>query len=410
MSRDRVSQVIFDYATQIGGARETDASLRLNADMARDLMGAERCSIWLLDHKAHQLWTKVAHGVGEIRIAMGQGIVGAAIEANEVVVVNDTSKDERFLKPAPGAFLPSNMVVIPLRGADGKVIGAIQVMNKPGGFEQEDVDLLGLAATYSGSALETQMLREEAVAARLLQKELDIAKNVQERLFPQSLPKIPGLECEAYCRPAKSVGGDYYDFITMPDGSLFFTLGDVSGKGIGAAVLMASIQASIRTQTVKLFDSIAELVSVFNKAIYSFSLSDKYSTLFCGHYLPETRELRYVNAGQARPMLYKVSTGVVEELDSSGFPVGLLPMAMYEHGTVVLEPGDVMVSFSDGLSEATNEAGDMWSEHDVRREFQARATLGAKELLHGLIEAADGFAGAAEQADDMTVMVLKVVG
>lgn len=407
MARDRISQVIFDYATRIGGARETDATLRLNADMARDLVGADRCSIWLVDRKARQLWTKVAHGVEEIRIGLGQGIVGAAIDRNEAIVVNDTAKDERFLRPAPGAYVTENMVAMPLVGAEGNVIGAIQVMNKPGGFAQEDVDLLGLAASYSASTLETQQLRAEAEAARLLQKELEIAKNVQERLFPQSLPQIAGYACAAYCRPAKSVGGDYYDFVSMTDGSLFFTLGDVSGKGIGAAVLMASIQASIRTQTVKPFPSLADLVGTFNQAVYSFSMSDKYSTLFCARLEPETGELEFVNAGQARPMVFRAADGGVEELDGGGFPIGLLPMARYEAGRTRLETGDVLLCFSDGVSEATNEAGEMWSEHDVRRKLEGCGGLGVEQVLKTVLSAADEFAGNAEQSDDMTLVVLR---
>lgn len=411
MSNDRVSRVIFQYATQIGGARETDASLRLNANMARDLVGADRCSIWLVDNKAGQLWTKVAHGVPEIRIAMGQGIVGASIAQNESIVVNDTSSDPRFLnRPGQtGGYVVHSMVVLPLRGADGAVIGALQALNKPGGFSQEDVDLLGLAAAYSGSTLETQILREEAEAARLLQKEMEIAKEVQQRLFPQSPQPIPGLDYAAYCRPAKSVGGDYYDFIPMPDGSFFFTLGDVSGKGVAAAVLMASIQASIRSQTVALFDSLAALLGNFNKAVYSFSMEDRYSTLFCGHLDASMRRLTYVNAGQVRPLLHRAATQKIERLGTGGLPVGLLPMAEYDQGEVTLETGDALLCFSDGISEATNSKGEMWDETVVRAFLTANHHQPAAALIQSLVAAADTFTGDAEQFDDLTAMAIKAV-
>ncbi|MEP7362532.1 MAG: GAF domain-containing SpoIIE family protein phosphatase [Acidobacteriota bacterium] len=411
MSNDRVSRVIFEYATQIGGARETDASLRLNASMARDLVGADRCSIWLIDTKAGQLWTKVAHGVPEIRIPMGQGIVGAAIAQNETIVVNDTSRDSRFLnRPGQtGGYVVESMVVLPLRGTDGGVIGALQALNKPGGFSQEDVDLLGLAAAYSGSALETQLLREEAESARLLQKEMEIAQEVQQRLFPQSPAPIAGLNYSAYCRPAKSVGGDYYDFIPMPDGSFFFTLGDVSGKGVAAAVLMASIQASIRSQTVAVFDSLATLLSNFNKAVYSFSMEDRYSTLFCGHLDASMRQLTYVNAGQVRPLLHRAATGTIERLSAGGLPVGLLPMAEYDQGHVTLETGDALLCFSDGISEATNSNGDMWDEKVVRAFLAEHHAESAEDLIRSLVAAADNFTGDAEQFDDLTAMAIKAV-
>ncbi|MBS1826708.1 MAG: SpoIIE family protein phosphatase [Acidobacteria bacterium] len=406
MRADVVSKVIFEYATKIGSARETDASLRLNADMARDLVGADRCSIWLIDSKAQQLWTKVAHGVPEIRIPIGQGVVGACIAGKETIVVNDTSLDPRFL--SSGDYAVRSLLAIPLCGADGKVIGALQALNKPGGFTQEDVDLLGLAAAYSASALETQMLREEAEAAKLIRKELEIAHDVQQRLFPQDPPPVPGIDYSAHCRPARSVGGDYFDFIPLDGGGLFFTIGDVSGKGVAAAVLMASIQASIRTQVLSGVSSLASLMETFNRAVYTFSMEDRYSTLFCGLLDASMRKLTYVNAGQVRPVLLRTN-GKMEMLHQGGLPVGLLEEASYEQGEALLETGDIVLGFSDGISEATNERGDMWEEDDVHRLLRQNASLTAKDLVAKLIAEADAFAGDAEQADDLTVVALKAV-
>ena len=147
------------------------------------------------------------------------------------------------------------------------------------------MNLLGLAAAYSASAIETQMLRQKVEASRLLERELEIARSVQERLFPQQLPQCPGLDLAARCRPARAVGGDYYDFIPMPSGELLFTLGDVSGKGVAAAVLMAGIQASIRAQALRPPETLAALVGDFNRAVFSFSTSDKYSTLFAAGWM-----------------------------------------------------------------------------------------------------------------------------
>jgi sigma-B regulation protein RsbU (phosphoserine phosphatase) len=411
MQRDeQISRVIFTYATRIGEARDTDAILKLNADMARDLVGADRCSIWLIDRKNQQLWTKVAHGMDEIRIPMGQGIAGACIEGNETIVVNDTSQDARFFRiSGQGGYQTTSVLAMPLHGSDGEVIGALQALNKPGGFTVEDVNLLGLAAAYSASALESQWLRIEAEAARLVMRELEIARTVQERLFPQDPPVLKGLDYAATCRPAKTVGGDYYDFIAMPGDSLFFTLGDVSGKGIAAAVLMASIQASIRSQVLTPPESFAELMAKFNLAVYSFSMQQKYSTLFCGMLDGDTRRFRYANAGQVSPMLWHASTGKFERLTRGGPPVGLLTFSTYEDGEALLEPGDTLLCYSDGISEATNENGDMWEEDAVEEILRGSSDASASELVERLISAADAFAGAAEQADDMTVVVIKAL-
>src|SRR5579871_2416401 len=210
---DRISSVIFDYAAKIGAARDLDALLELNAGMARDLVGADRCSIWLVNTKTNQLWTKVAQGVRELRIPLGSGLVGACIARNESIVVNDTSLDTRFFKTVDteSGYITRSVLTLPLQGADGTPIGALQLLNKPGGFTKDDVDLLGLCSAYSASTLEEQRLRREAELARLVLQELEIARNVQQHLLPQTLPAIQGLDYAGFCRAAKYVGGDYYD-------------------------------------------------------------------------------------------------------------------------------------------------------------------------------------------------------
>ena len=410
MRADHISRVIFDYAGRIGNVHETGAFLRLNADMARDLVGADRCSIWLIDAAHGELWTTVAHGVPELRIPLGHGLVGAAIRDGVNIVVNDPASDARFLDTgAQSGYETTSLLVIPLRSSDEKVIGALQALNKPGGFLEEDVELLGLAATYAANALETQRLRNEAVAARLVQKEIEIASKVQRHLFPQHLPKVEGLDYAAFCRPARWVGGDYYDFIPLADGSLIMTLGDVAGKGVAAAVLMASIQASIRSQAMHLQGPLSRMMEGFNKAVCSFSTVDKYSTLFLSLLDAGLRKLTYVNAGQVRPMLLRSGDGSLHLLAAGGMPVGLVPAVSYQQGEVLLEPGDVILACSDGVSEAMNSAEEFWDEAQVERVLRANAARPAADIINSLVAAADEFAGGAEQHDDITITVLKVV-
>ncbi len=410
ITTDRISRVIFEYAAKIGAAQDLDALLLLNAGMARDLVGAERCSLWLVDTKNSRLWTKVAHGVEELNIPIGQGLVGACVARNEAILVNDTSRDERFLRSVDieSGYVTTSVLTLPLHGMDGKPMGALQVLNKPGGFCPEDVDLLGLCSAYSASALETQRLRKEAEVAQLLLHELEIARGVQQQLLPQAQLPIPGLEYAGYCRSADFVGGDYYDFLPMPDGGLLFTVGDVSGKGIAAAVLMASIQASLRSQVVRAPVSIAALIGDFNKAVYSFSTEDKYSTLFCGLLDVRARKLTYVNAGQVRPMLLRVADGRIERLDDGGFPLGLLDASEYEQGEVLLQPGDAVVCVSDGISEATNAKGEMWGEREIVKIVRTCSGLSTQKMIDLVVEATDRFTGEAKQADDMTVVAVRM--
>jgi sigma-B regulation protein RsbU (phosphoserine phosphatase) len=407
---ERVSQVIFEYAARIAQEQDTDKLLQLNADMARDLVGADRCSIWLADAKSKQLHTTVAHGVGEIRVDLGHGLVGACVAQAQPVLVNDTSKDDRFLDRVDqgSGYVTQSVLAIPLCSAEGNVIGAFQAVNKPGGFLESDVALLGLAGSYSAAAIETQRLRKEAEAARLFLRELEIAREVQNGLLPPGFPVLHGMDGAAFFRPAKLVGGDYYDFIQTPSGALGFTLGDVSGKGIPAAVLMASIQASLRIPLRKGPQSLTELVSELNDTVHASS-TGRYSTLFCGLVDPRTWHITYVNAGQCAPMLIRRRNHsvVIERLDVGGTPIGLLPSAAYDEGKTVLTSGDLLVCFSDGISEACNAREEFWNESAIADVLRERFGAPAEQVVQAIVTAADSFTGEAEQADDMTVIALR---
>jgi sigma-B regulation protein RsbU (phosphoserine phosphatase) len=410
LQTDRITRVIFEYAARIAGAQDPDVLLELNAGLARDLVAADRCSIWLADTDRGELRTKVAHGMPEIRIPVGQGLVGACIETNETLLVNDTSTDPRFAGGVDkeSGYVTHSVLVIPLHGSGGKVIGALQALNKPGGFSADDVDLLGLAAAYAASAIEAQRLRQETEASRLLYRELEIARSVQERLLPEHPPVVEGVEWAAFCRPAKFVGGDYYDFIAPPGDSLAFTQGDVCGKGIAAAMLMASLQSLLRSELARAPASLASLMNKFNDAVCRSVLPEGYSTLFCGQIDKQRKRLTYVNAGHVRPLLLRPS-GALERLDVGGVPVGLFKVARYKEGLVDLAPGDVLVCYSDGIGEVTNAAGELWQEAEIEKVLRQSVRSTASDIVEGIVGAAADYAAGAEQADDMTLIVIRIL-
>ncbi len=280
-------------------------------------------------------------------------------------------------------------------------------LNKPGGFTPDDVVLLQLAASYSASAVETQRLRAEAEKAKIMLHELEIARDVQAKLVPQSVPALKGLDCAFFFRPAKFVGGDYYDFAELPDGSLAFTLGDVSGKGIPAALLMASIQSSLRIPMRRGPDSLTELLKDLNASVYASSTASRYSTLFCGVVNADRTELTYINAGHCPPIL--VRQGALENLKTGGPPIGLIPVAPFSEGVAPLAPGDLLMCFSDGISEATNSRDEIWDEAELEKLLAASSGMSAAEATSEVVRRADEFTGDAEQADDMTVVTLRVL-
>ena len=304
-------------------------------------------------------------------------------------------------------------LVLPL-SLNQKVLGILSLGPKRSEepYSKADIRLLGSVATQTGLALENSRLTAE-VAAEIAQRErmnreIEIAREVQERLFPQELPEVTGLDFAGTCRPAFGVGGDYYDFLLLPDGRLGIAIGDVSGKGIPAALLMASLRASLRGQTIQGADNLALLMSNVNKLVFESSSSNRYATFFYAQYEPSTRNLTYVNGGHNPPLVFRGPHDVLR-LEAGGPVVGLLPMFAYEQAMITLQPGDVFVAFTDGISEAMNPANEEWGEERLVACVRTLQKETAPEMIAELIASADQFAAGAKQHDDMTIIVARVL-
>jgi sigma-B regulation protein RsbU (phosphoserine phosphatase) len=277
-------------------------------------------------------------------------------------------------------------------------------------YSKTDMRLLQAIAWQMGMALENMRLlsslAEETAHREVMNRELEIAREVQERLFPQEFPRIAGIDCWGYCRPARGVGGDYYDFIELPDGRLGIAIGDVSGKGIAAALLMASLQASLRGQTMAGVSDLATLMLNVNKLVYDASQSNRYATFFYAEFDPRIKVLSFVNAGHNPPVILRGSD--VIRLEACGPVVGLLPAVGYKMETCQLQQGDIFVGYTDGISEAMNEQDEEWEEDRFIAAALAVAHAGSKEMIQGIFGRADAFTGAAKQYDDMTLLVMKL--
>ena len=277
-------------------------------------------------------------------------------------------------------------------------------------YSPTDVRLLQSVAAQTGLALENSRLTE-AVASEVAQRErlnreLEIAREVQQRLFPQSGPEMPGLDYAGKCRPASSVGGDYYDFVAMCDGRLGIAIGDISGKGVPAALLMASLQASLRGLAIANPPALSSLMVNLNHLIYDASPSNRYATFFYGVYNPTTREFQYVNGGHNPPMVFRGNE--VLRLEVGGPVVGLFGPAEYSQSSIQFQSGDTMVLFTDGVSEAMNGADEEFDEPRLMEAVRSGAGLKATELIDHIMRECDGFVSGAPQHDDMTLVVVRV--
>jgi sigma-B regulation protein RsbU (phosphoserine phosphatase) len=240
-----------------------------------------------------------------------------------------------------------------------------------------------------------------------LENEVSIAREVQQQLFPHSLPSVPGLDLAAICKAARVVSGDYYDFITLGPGRVAIALADISGKGIFAALLMASLQAALRsTATLDGQYGTAELVSRLNQHLFKNTSDDRYATLFYAVYDSGAKTLTYTNAGHLAPFL--VVDGSVRKLDLGGTVVGLFEEARYTEETIEVVPGALLVAFSDGLTEPENVYGEEFGSERLQSEVLRQRDAPALALAESLIVAAEQWAGTPEQADDMTVVVVRM--
>jgi sigma-B regulation protein RsbU (phosphoserine phosphatase) len=252
-------------------------------------------------------------------------------------------------------------------------------------------------------------LIEEQKQRQRLENEISIAREVQDQLFPRTLPQIPGVEIEAICKAARAVSGDYYDFIQLSPTHLAIAIADISGKGISAALLMASLQAALRSQVLVAGSetmSTAELVSRLNKHLVRNTGDDRFATFFIAVYDSATRNLRYTNAGHLPSFL--ISKDSALHLDKGGMVLGVVEDYCYEEGAVIVPPDSLLVGYSDGLVEPENVYGE---EFGIRRLQQAAVHVqGAtpQVVAESLMTAAEEWAGTPEQADDMTVIVARL--
>jgi phosphoserine phosphatase RsbU/P len=278
-------------------------------------------------------------------------------------------------------------------------------------FSATDLRLLSSVATQTGLALEngqlTEAIREEARAREKHHRELELGREVQERLFPQEFPAIPGLDYAGACRPALGVGGDYYDFIPISNGGLGIAIGDVSGKGIPAALLMATLRAFLRGQAIDEETDLSAVIANLNRLVFESSAQNRYATFFLGVFDSASRVLRYVNAGHNAPMVIRAGNEVAR-LDIGGSVVGLTRDGTWDTGQVTLDRGDLFVAFTDGISEAMNDADNEWGEERLIESARAMRGTPTKAILDHIVRSADRFVAGAPQYDDMTLIVARV--
>jgi serine phosphatase RsbU (regulator of sigma subunit) len=245
---------------------------------------------------------------------------------------------------------------------------------------------------------------------RTFRRDLEDAKEVQQAFFPRQTMSIPGISCETFYQPARGIGGDYYDLLSLQRGRWGIAIGDVSGKGIGAALIMASLQASLKFQTLQPHLKLSTLIGDVNRLVYESSPTNIFATLFYAEYEPAKRLLNYVNAGHNAPLILRPKNGSCEifQLHSTGVPVGIFADSQFASTTFQFEIDDVLIAYTDGITEAENRQHELWGQPSLEALLKSCSRKSPKEIINAILEQVSTFASGQPQRDDETLLVMRV--
>jgi phosphoserine phosphatase RsbU/P len=426
-----VDQVLVELSEQARSFTETEPLLHTITERISQTLHVQRISFLLRQGKLFQL--QYAHGIPspiELSLPENSSTMRAlAIDRSPKRVYRENPDPWLALAaPVEVAVLDQLQaeLLLPLPGR-ASLIGVMvlgpKLSEEP--YSRSDRRLLSSVALQTGLAIENSALvhhlAEESAQRQRIDREIEIARQVQERLLPQIYPVVKGLDFAGFSRTAQEVGGDYYDFIALENGRLGIAIGDVSGKGISAALLMASIRSALHGLTFSGTISLARLIEGLNRIIYDSSTSNRFVTFFFGEYDPDTRTLDYVNAGHNAPVLLRPtapgmdsfcnpeSPCTVQRLETGGPVIGILTEVHYDQGRLQLYPYDTLIAFTDGISEAMTADYEEWGEERLIAAARKNNHRSAQDTVTRLIECADRFTAGAAQNDDLSVVVLKVL-
>jgi phosphoserine phosphatase RsbU/P len=411
---------LLDSLRALGSARVLDDVLELVMDSAIDATGAERGFI-MLASRTGELEFKIARARGRVTLsgqsfATSQKIPQQVFASGREQLVADLMEQN-----VAGDHLGTvalgirNVLCTPLRvvryldradaAGDQRPIGVLYLDSREKGhlLSAASRSALETVATEAASAIESARLYREAAEKGRLERELQLAAEIQRALLPQSDQSGPHFEVAAASLPCRSIGGDFFDYFDLPNAQFGFALGDVAGKGPPAALLTAMIQGVFSAQ-VATAASPAQLMSNVNASLIRRAIQNRFATVIYGSLSPDGR-LVYSNAGHNPPMLLRRDG--MQRLETGGLILGLFPQATYEEETLELEPGDVLVIFSDGVTEAFNTAGEEFGESRLLACLQGNRDRDPAELLRKILSTVQAFAASAAQSDDVTALVLK---
>jgi sigma-B regulation protein RsbU (phosphoserine phosphatase) len=379
---------------------------------SQNVMQAEASSLMLVIEETNELEFKVALGpkataVKPFRLPIGKGISGWVAESGEAVLIPDAYSDPRF-DPSfdkRSGFKTRSMLCVPMIHKS-KIVGIMTLLNKMDGtpFNESDQILFTIFATQAALSIENARLLFAAIEKERLDKELQVASEIQNLLIPQSLPKSTYLEIAAEYIPCKEVGGDFYDVIQLDENRHIFVVADVSGKGIPGALVVSNMQATLRA-FLQYSDDLLPIVTRLNESITRQTTADRYITFFIGLYDHQKSSLTYINAGHNPPLLVH-RNGQMKELKTGGIFIGFMPWE-YESETVPFRKGEQLILYTDGLVEAMNKKEIEFDMTGLKSTVRENMNISSDALKNEIIKRVHKHTGNMPLADDFTLLITR---
>jgi sigma-B regulation protein RsbU (phosphoserine phosphatase) len=401
---------LIEAAKTVNSTLDLDKLLTIIVEAALSIVDGSGGTLYLIDESRQELWSKVLKGLElvEIRLPIGKGIAGYVAATGDVQNISDAYLDARFnpeIDEKTG-FRTKTILCVAMRNKDKKTIGVLQLVNKTTGqFTADDASFIEALSIHAAIAIENARLYEQEREKIALEKDILAAREVQLALLPKNIPKIAGYDIAGTSITAKMVGGDYFDFIPVGQNRLAVCVGDVSGKGLPASLLMANLQATLRGQSI-----IAASPKVYlrrsNKLLWQTTSPEKFATLFFGVLDADQQTLTYVNAGQNYPILFTRDCKQAL-LKTGGIPLGMLEDCDYDEEIVPFNTGEMLVLYSDGVSEAFSKDGEQFGDERVISIVCELREASAGTIVDKILEAVHTHTAGVPQLDDLTLVVVK---
>ncbi|MBN1553638.1 MAG: SpoIIE family protein phosphatase [Phycisphaerae bacterium] len=407
-------QKVLQISRAMVATHELDDLLPLIIHHSLELLDVERATLFLYEETRNELVARIATGVKELRVPADKGFCGETVRTGQTLLVPDAYADPRFNPQVDKdtGFRTRNIMSVPLRGYEGKLVGVLQVLNKrKGDFLLYDVELAEMLGAQAGVVLQRARLIEHYLQKQKMERAMQIARDIQRSLLPEKAPDIPGFDVAGLSEPADETGGDTFDFIPLPNGHWAFVVADATGHGIGPALVIAETRAMLRASaqlTQADSTSVAGILRTANQLLAHDLGGGTFVTCFLGILDPAAGILTYASAGHGPLLFYRRAEDAFDQIAATGLPLGVMEEAEFDD---VLQfrfsPGDMAVVTTDGVFEAMDEERNMFGVDRMLEAIRAGRDRSTRDMIDDLQATVTRFSAGLPQADDLTAIAVK---